>query len=54
MIVTKETVTTTVEKITVRVNDSGCFSVENRKEIEIAKAIIDAISESNLNSESDT
>lgn len=54
MIVTKETVTTTTEKITVRITDSGCFSVEKRKEIEIAKAIIDAVSETNLNSKSDT
>lgn len=54
MTVTKQVVTTTTEKITVRITDSGSFSVENRKEIEIAKAIIEAISESNLNSESST
>lgn len=44
MIVTKETVTTITEKITVKIPDSKEVSVETRKEIETAKAIIDAIS----------
>lgn len=54
MIITKETTTTTTEKITVRISDSGNFSVETRKEIEIAQAVMNAMNESNLNSSSDT
>ena len=51
MIVIKETKTTITEKITVKVSDNDKYTVDTRKEIELAKAIIDALSdEPNLDS----